>query len=254
MLAGETRTSITIIDSQAKEISVAREDIEDLIASRKSVMPEGFEKQLTEKELTDLLEFLTDKGPYIPLPLDKFATAVSTKGLFSNGDSGPDRMVFPDWKPKVFEGIPFVLTDPVGKSQPNIILLYGPYGPLPPKMPKTVAIPCGISATAIHMLSGVGGWSHPYNTEKTASMIVRLTYEDGQKEDHELLNAVHFADYIRRVDVPGSKFAYQLGGQQIRYLKVSPKRADVIEKIELVKGPDNTAPIVMALTLQRPRD
>ncbi len=251
MLAGETRTSITIIDSQAKEISVAREDIEELIASRKSVMPEGFEKQLTEQELTDLLEFLTDKGPYVPLPLDSYATAVSTKGLFSNGDNGPDRMVFPDWKPKVFEGVPFVLTDPAGKSYPNIILLHGPYGPLPPKMPKTVALPCGISASAIHMLSGVGGWSHPYNTEKTVSMIVRLTYNDGQEEEHKLQNGVHFADYIRRVDVPGSKFAYQLGGQQIRYLKVSPERTQIVKTIELVKGPDNTAPIVMALTIER---
>ena len=89
MLAGETRTSITIVDSQAKEINVAREDIEELIASRKSVMPEGFEKQISEQQLTDLLEFLTAAGPYIPLPLDKVATAVSTKGLFHDGDNGP---------------------------------------------------------------------------------------------------------------------------------------------------------------------
>ena len=42
MLAGESRTTITIIDSQAKKTDVAREDIEELVASRKSVMPEGF--------------------------------------------------------------------------------------------------------------------------------------------------------------------------------------------------------------------
>ena len=34
-------------------------------------------------------------------------------------------------------------------------------------------------------------------------MIVRLHYADGKTEDHELKNGVHFADYIRRVDVPG---------------------------------------------------
>ena len=32
-------------------------------------------------------------------------------------------------------------------------------------------------------------------------MIVRLTYDDGTTEDHKLINGVHFADYIRRVDV-----------------------------------------------------
>ena len=39
-------------------------------------------------------------------------------------------------------------------------------------------------------------------------MIVRLHYDDGKTEDHELKNGVHFADYIRRVDVPGSEFAF----------------------------------------------
>lgn len=254
MLAGETRTTITIIDSEAKEISVAREDIDELIASRKSVMPEGFEKQISEKELTDLLEFLTDTGPYVPLPLDEVATAISTKGLFHNGDNGPDRMVFSDWEPKVFNGIPFVLTDPKGKSQPNIVLLYGPNGSLPPRMPKSVSLPCQTAASAIHLLSGVGGWSHPYDSSKTVSMIVRLTYKDGSTEDHKLINAVHFADYIRRVDVPGSKFAYMLGNQQIRYLSVKPKRSDELRTIELVKGEDNSAPIVMAVTVERLSD
>jgi hypothetical protein len=81
-------------------------------------------------------------------------------------------------------------------------------------------------------------------------MIVRLHYADGKKEDHELKNGEHFADYIRRVDVPGSQFAFALRGQQLRYLAVQPKRADKIERIELVKGPDATAPIVMAVTVE----
>ena len=82
-------------------------------------------------------------------------------------------------------------------------------------------------------------------------MIVRLHYKGGETEDIELLNGVHFADYIRRVDVPGSEFAYPLGGQQIREVTVTPKKRDVIETIELVKGPDRTAPIVMAVTVER---
>ena len=35
---------------------------------------------------------------------------------------------------------------------------------------------------------------------------------DGKTEDHPLKNGEHFADYIRRVDVPGSKFAFALRG------------------------------------------
>ena len=251
MLAGESKTSITIVDAEAKEISIQREDIELLVASRKSVMPEGFEKQISQQQLTDLLEFLTDKGAYLPIPLDAYATAISTKGLFHDGDNGPDRMIFEDWEPKVFKGIPFVLTNPNGKTKPNIILLNGPNGSLPPKMPKSVMLPCNSPAKAVHLLSGVGGWNHPYDQRKTTSMIVRFYYADETQEDHELKNAVHFADYIRRVEVPGSEFAYMLGNQQIRYVRVEPKRQEVVKSIELVKGPDNSSPIVMAVTIEQ---
>jgi len=251
MMSGESRTAITLIDAEAKEHNIAREDIEELVRSRKSVMPEGFEKQMTAEELSSLLQFLTDKGRFMPVSLDRYATAISTKGLFDVGDDGPDRMVFGDWAPKIFKDVPFILTDPRGKTVPNIILLNGPNGTLPPTMPKSVVLPCNSEAKAIHLLSGVGGWSFPYDASKTVSMIVRLHYKDGTTEDIELRNGVQFADYIRRVDVPESEFAYALGGQQIRRIIVTPKKHDVIETIELVKGPDRTAPIVMAVTIER---
>ena len=81
-------------------------------------------------------------------------------------------------------------------------------------------------------------------------MIVRLHYKDGKSEDHELKNGEHVADYIRRVDVPGSKFAYALRSQQVRYVAVSAKRDEVVTKVELLKGSDDTAPIVMAVTVE----
>lgn len=83
-------------------------------------------------------------------------------------------------------------------------------------------------------------------------MVVRLNYADGSQEDHELLNGVHFADYIRRIDVPGSEFAFALRGQQLRYLAVTPQTQKVIEKIDLISGGDQSAPIVMAVTVETP--
>ena len=118
--------------------------------------------------------------------------------------------------------------------------------------PRSVTLPCNTGAKTIHLLSGVGGWSFPYDRNESVSMIVRLHYADGTSEDHELLNGIHFADYIRRVDVEGSEFAFQLRGQQIRHVAVSPNRPDKINTIELVKGPDSTAPMVMAVTIERP--
>ena len=82
-------------------------------------------------------------------------------------------------------------------------------------------------------------------------MIVRLHYDDGQVEEHPLINGVHFADYIRRVDVPKSQFAYLLRGQQIRHLFVEPKRDATIQEIAFVKGPDQSAPMIMAVTVER---
>src|SRR5205085_8686787 len=149
-----------------------------------------------------------------------------------------------------FQGVPFLLIDPQGERVPNAIMLYSVNGKLPPRMPKSVSLPCNASAKAIHLLSGVSGWGFPGGGQGSVSVIVRLHYADGQTEDHELRNGVHFADYIRVVDVPESKLAFKLRNQQIRYLSIAPKRTEKIEHIEFVKGDDKTAPLVMAVTVE----
>ena len=105
-------------------------------------------------------------------------------------------------------------------------------------------------ARAIHLLSGMSVLGFPAGREGTVSMIVRIQYEDGTTEDHELKNGVHFADVNGGQDVPGSKLAFRLGGQQVRYLTVTPGKKDTIASIELVKGSDRTAPIVLAATVE----
>ncbi|MFO0906437.1 MAG: PVC-type heme-binding CxxCH protein [Pirellulales bacterium] len=250
MLAGESKTAIEIIDTEAKRHAIAREDIDQLVGSKKSLMPEGFEKQVKTEELRDLLEFLTTRGKYFPLDLAKVATSTTTKGMFFGEESEIERLVFSDWSPKTFDGVPFYLVDPNGDRRPNAILLHGPNGRIPPRMPKSVSLPCRSPAKAIHFLSGISGWGWPIGEKGSVSMIVRLHYADGSKEDHELKNGVHFADYIRVEQVPESKLAYRLRGQQLRYLAIQPKKSDVIDTVELVKGPDQSAPIVMAITVE----
>jgi putative heme-binding domain-containing protein len=250
MLTNETKTTVEIVDAEAKKTVLRRDRIEKLDPSAKSLMPDGFEKQIKEPELVDLLEFLTHRGKYLPLPLDRVATIVSTQGMFFSKESTIERMVFPDWKPKMVGEVPFVLVDPAGDTKKNMILLYGPQGTTPPTMPKAVKLPCNSNAKAIHLLGGVAGWGSTGGRAGGVSMIVRLHYADGKTEDHPLRNGEHIAEYIRRVDVPGSKFAFDLDGKQVRYLAVTPKREDVIKEIEFVKGPDRTAPIVVAVTIE----
>ncbi len=252
LLASESKTAIELFDAEGKRQTVLREDIDELAASTKSLMPEGFEKQLSSREFQDLLEFLTQRGKYLPLPLDKVATAVSTRGMFYDPEAQAERLIFDDWRqPKTFAGVPFQLVDPQQDRLPNVILLYGPQGRTA-KMPKSVSLPCNSPAKAIHLLSGVSGWGFPLGEKGSVSLIVRLLYEGGEIEEHALKNGEHFADYIRRVDVPASQFAFDLAGRQVRYLAIQPKRPDRIERIEFVKGPDATAPVIMAVTLESP--
>ena len=250
LLASESKTAIELIDSEAKKHVVQREDIENLKASTKSLMPEGFEKQVKPDDIKNLLEYLTQRGQFVPIPLDKYATITSVRGMFYSEDAQQERLVFDEWGTKTVEGVPFVVVDPEGGKRANAIVLHSRSGPIAQKMPRSVSLTYSGPAKAIHLLSGVAGWAYPYSQDKSTSMIVRLHYENGETEDHKLLNGEHFADYIRRIDVPGSKFAYQLRGQQLRYLSVVPQKAEPLAKIELVKGDDATAPVVMAVTVE----
>jgi putative membrane-bound dehydrogenase-like protein len=250
MLGGESKTAIEIIDTEAKRHAVAREDVDELAGSQKSVMPEGFEQQIKPADLRNLLEFLSARGKYFPLDLAKVATVASTKGMLTSETSPVEQLVFSDWKTKTVDGVPFYLVDPEGGRRQNAVLLHSTNGTIPPRMPKSVTLSCRSPAKAIHLLGGVAGWGSPSGEEGSVSMIVRLHYADGSTEDHELKNGVHFADYTRIVDVPKSKLAFRLSGQQVRYLAIEPKRAEVIENVELVKGPDATAPVVIAVTVE----
>jgi putative membrane-bound dehydrogenase-like protein len=251
LLAAETKTSIELIDAEGKSHTILRDEIDEIAASKKSVMPEGFEKQVPVEGVADLLAFLTQRGKYTPLDIHKVANITTTQGMFFEKTGDAERLIFEDWTPKVVDGVPFLLVNPNGDRAHNAIMLHGPLGKVPPTMPRTVSVPCNLPAKAIHLLSGISGWG--YNggaVDPTVSMIVRLHYSDGTTEDHPLQNGVHFADYIRVVDVPGSKLAFKLRGQQLRYLAIAPKRNEPITAIEFVKGRDQTAPIVMAVTVE----
>jgi putative membrane-bound dehydrogenase-like protein len=252
LLASESRTAVEIVDAEGKRTAIQRSEIDEFVPSPNSLMPVGFEKQIGPAGFADLLAFLTARGKYVPLSLEKVATAVSTKGMFYDPGNPAERLVFPDWGPKQFHGVPFSLVDPQGQSIPNVVMLKGPEGTLPPTMPERVSLPVGSPVAAIHLLGGIAGWGFPASRSGETSMIVRLVYADGTREDHPLINGEHVADYIRRIDVPESEFAFDLGGRQVRYLRVEPARGEALAAIEFVKGTGPTAPIVMAVTLEMP--
>ncbi|HND52035.1 MAG TPA: hypothetical protein PLV92_06555, partial [Pirellulaceae bacterium] len=58
LLAAETANSITLRQSLGKEDTILRDDIDDLVASRLSLMPQEIEKNVTRQEFADLLAYL----------------------------------------------------------------------------------------------------------------------------------------------------------------------------------------------------
>ena len=253
LMASETRTSIEIIDTEAKKHVIQREDIDELKPSTKSLMPEGFEKQVKPQDIVDLLEFLTQKGKYLPIPLDKAATVVSTKGMFYSEDAGAERMIFSDWKPKTFDGVPFQLVDPNGDKSRNIILLNSPNGTIPPKMPKSVTVPCNTAAKSIHMLSGVSGWGAQGRSRGSVSMIVRLSALRGWQDRgprtprRRALRGLHRP--LRRAGLEVRLRAPRPTGALSRR-DAEARGGDQGDRIRQ-KGPDRTqAPIVVAVTVE----
>jgi putative heme-binding domain-containing protein len=235
MLAGESANSIRIINSQGKEEQVLRADIEEMNASVKSLMPEGFESSISKQEMADLLAFLNNRGRYTPLTLSTAATLSGAKGLPGFRGAPGDKFELKDYGTLEIEGVPFEIQDPQQGRVANMIALQGAGGRGP--------------ATSIHLLGAVAAFGPP-NTNAAPSVIVRCNFEDGSKEDHELVNGKHLATYREKVDVPESKFAIDANGKQFRYLKISLTNSKPLKSIEFVKGEDFSFPLILAVTVE----
>lgn len=251
LLAAESLTTIEVIDSQGKKQTILREEIEELLPSKKSVMPVGLEQTIDDQGMVDLLEYLTDSERFVPLGLDSVANVVTTQGMFYDRNSKLERLNLQKWGLQEVDGVPFSLIDPLGAKRSNAIMLHGPVGPFAPKQPKLVEVRCRTAASMIHLLGGVGGWAAQQPGTAGVSMIVRLNYSDGQSEDHPLVNGQHIADYIKLCEVPKSKLAFRTkSGGQVRSIEIKPKRTQSIDTIQLIKPEHRSAPIVMAITVE----
>lgn len=250
MLAGESANSLRLINSQGKEEQVLRADIEELNASTKSLMPEGFESQMTKQEMADLLSFLANRGKYTPLSLAAVSTLSGPKGMPGPRGTTGEPFQLKQYGVVEFEGVPFELLDPQAGRAANIIALQLPRGNGPSTFPSAVSIPCLGKVSAIHLLGGVSTFGFPLNKNETTSLVVRVQFVDGTKSEHPLINGKHIANFQERVDVPESKFAFDASGKQIRYLRVPIDASKEVKTIELAKGDDFSTPLIFAMTVE----
>jgi putative membrane-bound dehydrogenase-like protein len=258
LVSDESKTSFTIQDTLGARHTILREDVYEMSMSPLSVMPEGFES-LEQDQLAGLLAYLTTTGAFQPLDITTAANTVSSRPMFTDGSEHADdpfneAMVFPSWGFFEHDGIPFQILSPKLGATPNFIMLHSPQSERVEELPKSASVPCNSQAIAMHLLSGVSGWGFPFSDEGTHTMTVRLHYADGTTEDHKLINGIHFADYVHEHDVPKSQLVITLPphDHQMRYLSIEPKKEAPIETIEFIKGEDNTAPIIAAVTIETP--
>jgi len=63
LMVSETAEAVVLRQPEGKQQTIARNEIEELRASGKSLMPEGVEKELTVQQMADLLEYLKGRRP-----------------------------------------------------------------------------------------------------------------------------------------------------------------------------------------------
>ncbi|MEZ6134589.1 MAG: c-type cytochrome [Pirellulaceae bacterium] len=250
MLAGESANSMRLIDTQGKEQQVLREDIEEMTASTKSLMPEGFEGSITKQEMADLLTFLNQRGEYTPLLLTNAATLSGPVGLPSFRGGENDKIELDSYGAIEVEGVPFEIQDPAEGRVPNMIALQTARGRRPASFPSTTTLACSGKVSAIHILGGVASFGFPLNRNESVSLIVRCKYADGSTVEHELVNGKHIANYRERVDVPESTYAFDAKGKQVRYIKLPIDGSRELASIEFAKGEDFSTPLVFAVTVE----
>jgi putative membrane-bound dehydrogenase-like protein len=252
MLAGESANSIRIINTQGKDEQVLRADIDEMNASVKSLMPEGFEASISKKEMADLLGFLNNRGRYTPLTLSTAATLSGAKGLPGFRGGPGDKFEFKSYGTIEVDGVPFEVQDPQEGRVANIIALQSANGRGPATLPSSATLACSGNVKTIHLLAALATFGPPnaISNAPVASVVVRCNFEDGTKEEHELLNGKHLATYREKVDVPESKFALDANGKQIRYVKVQLTSDKALKNIEFVKGADMSFPLIFAATVE----
>ena len=85
VLTSESGNSITLINQENKPQTILRSDLETLKSTGKSLMPDGFEKQLSHQELADVMAYLAVAGDAFSVGAQRGTTRVG----FSERDISP---------------------------------------------------------------------------------------------------------------------------------------------------------------------
>jgi type 1 glutamine amidotransferase len=117
-------------------------------------------------------------------------------------------------------------------------------------MPQKVEARAGFAAKQLHFLGNVGGWAHPLGGGNVPVLKVTVHYAGGKTEELLFKNGEDFADYIREIEVPGSRLVQGIArdGKQVRFATRKLTGDGVIEKLTFESFNNGVAPTTLAVT------
>ena len=253
LIGQENGSRIVLRSPPGADVTISKDDIQTRVNTGRSLMPEGFET-LGGDTIRDILAFVcADASKFRVLDLTTAFTADSRKGLYMSLDSASDTLIFKKYGIVTVEGIPFNIVNPANSQLGgNVIQLKGGgkdnfcY-----TLPQKVEINVGLTATKLHFLGGIAGWGATKGGDPKPIMKAIMQFADGQSETVVLNDGVEFADFIREIEVPGSKLAPNLmNDHQVRWFTVPVKHAGVMQKLTLESYGGGPAPTTVAITAE----
>ncbi len=253
VVTSENTATVTLA-TQTGVREIAKSDIDKRENTQRSLMPEGLDA-LGPEPLRDILAFICGDAmkQFRIIHLADAYTADSRDGVFANSSESGGRVKLVKFGNVKVEGVPFFIQDPAKSSVgANLIVLKG--GPAPNNhsqtFPAKVEVALNVETKRLQLLSGISGWGWPAVGEEAPALKATVVYESGEKEEFTFINGVHFSDYIRPVEVPGSKYVEGLtDGQQMRLLTLELTKKGIAKTLILESPAGNkTVPVVAAIT------
>lgn len=252
VITSENTASVTLA-TQVGVKELLKSDIDKRENTRRSLMPEGLDA-LGPEVLRDILTFICGDAArqFRILHLSEAFTADSREGVFAGPAANQGQVRLAKYGNVTVSKVPFFIQDAAKSSNgANLIVLKGgPANSQSATYPAKVEIPVGVEARRIQMLSGIAGWGFPAVREENTAIKATVLYASGEKEEFDLKNGVHFSDYIRNVEVPGSNHVEGItDGQQMRLVTLELTKKGVAKTLVL-ESPENNhvAPVVVAIT------
>ena len=253
VVTSENSATVTLA-TQVGVREIAKSDIDKRENTRRSLMPEGLDA-LGPEPLRDILAFICGDAmkQFRILHLADAFTADSRDGVFASPKPEGGRVKLTKFGNVKVEGVPFFIQDPAKSSTGgNLIVLKGGPGKdnHSQTFPAKAEVAINVAAKRLQLLSGVSGWGFPAVQDEAPALKATVVYEGGEKEEFTLLNGIHFSDYIRPVEVPGSKGIEGLAdGQEPRLLTLELTKKAVAKTLILESPAGNkTPPVIIAVT------